>query len=230
MLDRAAFADDERRGVGRYLGFYTHKNAVIAQNSFAAFRKTIRPGMLWNPFVARITRELQRFGEAYEAGERRKLAFCTPPQHQFGKNTAAEDFAAWMAGRILVTRKRLRISRHLEDPHLRSRRQQSAAQRARHRDGVPELRALSAHDRCSQYGFLHAAARRGRAEIAERVNRAAEILGLTPYLDRYPRQLSGGQRQRVAMGRASCAIRKCSCSTSRCPISTPSCGYICERR
>jgi multiple sugar transport system ATP-binding protein len=39
-------------------------------------------------------------------------------------------------------------------------------------------------------------------EIAERVNRAAEILGLTPYLDRYPRQLSGGQRQRVAMGRA----------------------------
>jgi len=38
--------------------------------------------------------------------------------------------------------------------------------------------------------------------IAERVNTAAEILGLTPYLDRYPRQLSGGQRQRVAMGRA----------------------------
>ena len=33
-------------------------------------------------------------------------------------------------------------------------------------------------------------------------NRAAEILGLTPYLDRYPRALSGGQRQRVAMGRA----------------------------
>ena len=32
--------------------------------------------------------------------------------------------------------------------------------------------------------------------------RAAQILGLAPYLDRYPRQLSGGQRQRVAMGRA----------------------------
>jgi len=42
----------------------------------------------------------------------------------------------------------------------------------------------------------------GAAEIAERVNRAADILGLTPYLERYPRQLSGGQRQRVAMGRA----------------------------
>ena len=38
--------------------------------------------------------------------------------------------------------------------------------------------------------------------VAERVARAAEILDLTPYLNRYPRQLSGGQRQRVAMGRA----------------------------
>ncbi|MDP1730953.1 MAG: sn-glycerol-3-phosphate ABC transporter ATP-binding protein UgpC [Devosia sp.] len=39
-------------------------------------------------------------------------------------------------------------------------------------------------------------------QVEERVRTAAEILGLTPYLDRYPRQLSGGQRQRVAMGRA----------------------------
>ena len=39
-------------------------------------------------------------------------------------------------------------------------------------------------------------------EIGKGVNRAAEILALTPLLDRYPRQLSGGQRQRVAMGRA----------------------------
>ena len=41
-----------------------------------------------------------------------------------------------------------------------------------------------------------------KAEIAERVNWAADILSLKPYLDRFPRQLSGGQRQRVAMGRA----------------------------
>ena len=34
------------------------------------------------------------------------------------------------------------------------------------------------------------------------VARAAKILNLEPYLDRYPRELSGGQRQRVAMGRA----------------------------
>src|SRR3984957_13009694 len=38
--------------------------------------------------------------------------------------------------------------------------------------------------------------------IEQQVARAAQILGLTPYLNRYPRQLSGGQRQRVAMGRA----------------------------
>lgn len=41
-----------------------------------------------------------------------------------------------------------------------------------------------------------------QAEIDERVKRAADILGLGPYLARFPRQLSGGQRQRVAMGRA----------------------------
>ena len=39
-------------------------------------------------------------------------------------------------------------------------------------------------------------------DIEDRVQKAAEILGLIPYLDRYPRALSGGQRQRVAMGRA----------------------------
>ena len=41
-----------------------------------------------------------------------------------------------------------------------------------------------------------------RSEIERRVTGAAEILGLRPLLDRFPRQLSGGQRQRVAMGRA----------------------------
>ena len=41
-----------------------------------------------------------------------------------------------------------------------------------------------------------------KAEVKRQVADAAEILGLTPYLKRYPRALSGGQRQRVAMGRA----------------------------
>ena len=39
-------------------------------------------------------------------------------------------------------------------------------------------------------------------EIDAKVNEAAEILGITEYLDRKPKALSGGQRQRVAIGRA----------------------------
>jgi multiple sugar transport system ATP-binding protein len=45
-------------------------------------------------------------------------------------------------------------------------------------------------------------AKRPQAEIDEKVEWAAKILNLEPYLKRYPRELSGGQRQRVAMGRA----------------------------
>jgi multiple sugar transport system ATP-binding protein len=41
-----------------------------------------------------------------------------------------------------------------------------------------------------------------KAEVRAKVEQAAAMLNLTPYLDRYPRELSGGQRQRVAMGRA----------------------------
>ncbi len=41
-----------------------------------------------------------------------------------------------------------------------------------------------------------------KAEVDERVQRAAKLLGLDDYLNRKPRALSGGQRQRVAMGRA----------------------------
>ena len=41
-----------------------------------------------------------------------------------------------------------------------------------------------------------------KSEINRRVEEAADILEIRPYLDRKPRQLSGGQRQRVAMGRA----------------------------
>ncbi|MEO1493644.1 MAG: sn-glycerol-3-phosphate import ATP-binding protein UgpC [Pseudomonadota bacterium] len=41
-----------------------------------------------------------------------------------------------------------------------------------------------------------------RDEIKTRVEAAADILEIRPFLDRKPRQLSGGQRQRVAMGRA----------------------------
>jgi multiple sugar transport system ATP-binding protein len=51
-------------------------------------------------------------------------------------------------------------------------------------------------------GFSLALRGTAKPVIAKRVGVAADILGLVPYLDRFPRQLSGGQRQRVAMGRA----------------------------
>ena len=81
--------------------------------------------------------------------------------------------------------------------------QQRAAQGSGHRHGVPELCALPAYDRAEQHGVLPETGQSAqRTRSRRKVDRAAQILGLEPYLDRYPRQLSGGQRQRVAMGRA----------------------------
>ena len=51
-------------------------------------------------------------------------------------------------------------------------------------------------------GFALKLAKTPKDEIRKRVQDAAEVLGLTDYLDRKPKALSGGQRQRVAMGRA----------------------------
>ena len=45
-------------------------------------------------------------------------------------------------------------------------------------------------------------AKMSKADVAAKVDEAAKILDLGPYLDRKPANLSGGQRQRVAMGRA----------------------------
>ncbi|HEU5433564.1 MAG TPA: ATP-binding cassette domain-containing protein, partial [Thermomicrobiales bacterium] len=51
-------------------------------------------------------------------------------------------------------------------------------------------------------GFTLRLRKRPKAEIRERVRAVADLLELTPYLDRLPRELSGGQQQRVALGRA----------------------------
>ena len=51
-------------------------------------------------------------------------------------------------------------------------------------------------------GFALKMAGVGKAERAQQVGRAAEILRITELLGRYPKELSGGQRQRVAIGRA----------------------------
>jgi multiple sugar transport system ATP-binding protein len=51
-------------------------------------------------------------------------------------------------------------------------------------------------------GFALKLRKTPKPELNAKVSEAAEILGLTDWLDRKPGQLSGGQRQRVAMGRA----------------------------
>jgi multiple sugar transport system ATP-binding protein len=51
-------------------------------------------------------------------------------------------------------------------------------------------------------GFALKLSKVPQAEIDKRVKEAADVLGLTEYLERKPKALSGGQRQRVAMGRA----------------------------
>ena len=73
----------------------------------------------------------------------------------------------------------------------------------RHRHGVPELRALSAHERVYENMAFGLKLRKfPKDEIDRRVDEAAHILDITTLLDRKPKALSGGQRQRVAMGRA----------------------------
>ena len=54
-------------------------------------------------------------------------------------------------------------------------------------------------------GFSLKTAGVARGELSRKVNEAAQVLKLEPYLDRRPRELSGGQRQRVAIGR--CIVR-----------------------
>ena len=76
-------------------------------------------------------------------------------------------------------------------------------------------------------GFALRLARVPRAERDRKVEEAARILQLEPYLERRPKELSGGQRQRVAIGRAIVRNPRCSCSTSRCPTSTPRCAARC---
>src|SRR3954467_4071891 len=51
-------------------------------------------------------------------------------------------------------------------------------------------------------GFALKIAGVNKGEIRQRVDEAAKLLDLEPYLERKPKALSGGQRQRVAMGRA----------------------------
>ena len=88
-------------------------------------------------------------------------------------------------------------------PHRRAGGDRSAAARPPDRDGLPELRALPAHDRLQQHRLPAQGGRavQSRSRRGEWPGRRASSAS-TRYLDRKPRQLSGGQRQRVALARA----------------------------
>jgi multiple sugar transport system ATP-binding protein len=73
------------------------------------------------------------------------------------------------------------------------------------RDLAMVFQSYALYPHMSVYDNMSFALRLAKADkgvIREKVERAANILNLTPYLNRTPRELSGGQRQRVAIGRA----------------------------
>jgi len=73
------------------------------------------------------------------------------------------------------------------------------------RDLAMVFQSYALYPHMSVYDNMSFALRLAKADpavIKEKVERAAQILNLSPYLQRTPRELSGGQRQRVAIGRA----------------------------
>jgi energy-coupling factor transporter ATP-binding protein EcfA2 len=87
--------------------------------------------------------------------------------------------------------------------HRRKRGQRRAAEGPRHRHGVPELRALPAHDRLREHGLRPAAAQEPQGGDRKARQRGRGDPRHRPScLERKPKALSGGQRQRVAVGRA----------------------------
>ncbi len=71
----------------------------------------------------------------------------------------------------------------------------------RHRDGVPVVLAVPAHDRRANVAFGLRCAGLGEAR-ATRIQEALDLVGLGRMGERYAHQLSGGQQQRVALARA----------------------------
>jgi sn-glycerol 3-phosphate transport system ATP-binding protein len=80
--------------------------------------------------------------------------------------------------------------------------QRPGAGRARHRDGVPELRAVPAHERVRQHGLRPEDRQGAQGRDQGARGQGRQDPGIWRPAERKPRELSGGQRQRVAMGRA----------------------------
>ena len=122
--------------------------------------------------------------------------------------------------------RRSRDAHRRHDHDRRPRRERRRGERPRHRDGVPELRALSAHDRAPQHRVPAALApRRRRRSATQLVADAAESLGLDG---------AARPQARAALGRPApagrarprhrAAARRRSSWTSRSRTSTRSCA------
>ena len=106
--------------------------------------------------------------------------------------------------------------------HRRHGRERHTAARARHRDGVSGLCALSAHVGAAEPRLRTEDARRQRGRRSTpRSNAPPRSCRSRACSSASPRSLSGGQRQRVAIGRAIAREPGSSSSMSRFPISTP---------
>ena len=146
----------------------------------------------------------------YDAGDPRSFRRQTAPPSTGSRSTSPTASSSSSSGPSGCGKSTsLRMLAGLEEVDSgtrldrRPRRHAPAAEVARRRDGLPELRALPPHDGRGQHRLrAQAGARAAKAEIRARVAEAAKMLDLEEYLERKPKALSGGQRQRVAMGRA----------------------------
>jgi hypothetical protein len=68
-----------------------------ARESFAVYRRLMRPTMLWGWFLDEVCEALQTFYDDLMLGKRPKLVLMAPPQH--GKSWTLADYVSWVAGK-----------------------------------------------------------------------------------------------------------------------------------
>ena len=102
---------------------------------------------------------------------------------------------------------------------------------ARHRHGVPVLRALSEHDGGAEHRLRHGNPRRAQARARQGDRRGRRACCRSSICSTASRASFPAASASASPWAARwCAIRRCSCSTSRCPTSTPSSASTCAPR
>ena len=114
--------------------------------------------------------------------------------------------------------------------HIRGKDVTKLAPKARAIAMVFQSYALYPHmDVAGNMSFALRLAGKPKAEINQRVKRAAEMLELTDYLDRKPKDLSGDNVSALLWGVRLCGMLMCFCLMSRCRTSMLNCVRICEQ-